>query len=138
MGKKLNEKFLEKYIELDKLCADKFGASSGITEYINKLNNTRLAPGRDEAHSRLIRYRSIRNKLAHEVGALKKLNDITKADLKWICKFTKSVIKGRDPISEYLKSSSGKSKGGAKTVFTIAAIAVFLIALALVYLFVIK
>ena len=36
MGKRLNERFLASYIELDKDCCEKFGtATGGVTEYIN-------------------------------------------------------------------------------------------------------
>ena len=104
MGRRLNERFLSSYIELDKKCCEKFGvATGGITEYINRLNNARFAPGREEALPRLVKYRNLRNKLAHEVGSLRKMNDVTKADIQWVRKFDRDVTKRRDPISSYLK-----------------------------------
>ncbi len=104
IGRKLNERFLASYIELDKDCCEKFGVSSGgVTEYINRLNNARFAPGREEALPRLVRYRNIRNKMAHEVGSLRKMNDVVKADITWIRKFNRDLAKRRDPISAYLK-----------------------------------
>ena len=104
MGRRLNERFLSSYIELDKSCCEKFGvATGGITEYINRLNNARFAPGREEALPRLVKYRNIRNKMAHEVGSLRKMNDVTKTDIAWIKKFNRDVTKRRDPISAYLK-----------------------------------
>jgi hypothetical protein len=104
MGRRLNERFLSSYIELDKNCCEKFGvATGGITEYINRLNNARFAPGREEALPRLVKYRNIRNRMAHEVGSLRKMNDVTKADITWIKKFDKDVARRRDPISSYLK-----------------------------------
>jgi hypothetical protein len=104
MGRRLNESFLASYIALDKDCCDKFGITNGgVTEYINRLNNARFAPGREEALPRLVRYRNLRNKMAHEVGSLRKSGEVTKADVKWIRKFDKDISKRRDPISSYLK-----------------------------------
>ena len=104
IGRRLNGRFLSSYIELDKNCCDKFGVSAGgVTEYINRLGNARFAPGREEALPRLVRYRNIRNKMAHEQGALRKTNEVTKADLKWIREFDKDITKRRDPISKYLR-----------------------------------
>ena len=104
MGKRLNERFLASYIELDKDCCEKFGvAAGGVTEYINRLNNARFAPNREEVLPRLVRYRNLRNKMAHEIGSLRKLNEVTKADITWIRKFDKDITKKKDPISSYLK-----------------------------------
>ena len=106
MGKKINEVFLSEYIELDKDCCEKFGLSTGgITEYINRLNNARFAPGRDDVLPRLVRYRNIRNKMAHESEALTKSEEITKADVKWIRSFDKNLVKKKDPISAYLRKA---------------------------------
>ena len=104
IGRRLNERFLTSYIELDRNCCEKFGVKvGGVTEYINRLNDARFAPGREEALPRLVKYRNIRNKMAHELGSLRKMNDVTKADLKWIRGFDKDITKRRDPISKYLR-----------------------------------
>ena len=104
MGKRLNEHFLASYITLDKDCCEKFGvATGGVTEYINRLNNARFAPGREDALPRLVRYRNIRNKMAHEIGSLTRANEVTKSDVAWLRKFDKDIIKRKDPISAYLK-----------------------------------
>ena len=104
--KKINEAFLAGYIELDKDCCEKFGVSTGgITEYINRLNNARFAPGRDEVLPRLVRYRNTRNKFAHELSALRKTDEVTKVDVKWLRSFNKDIIKKRDPISLYLRKA---------------------------------
>lgn len=106
IGRRLNERFLASYIELDRNCCEKFGVSvGGVTEYINRLNNARFAPGREEALPRLVKYRNIRNKMAHELGMLRKTSDVTKADNKWIRSFNKDITKRRDPISKYLKKA---------------------------------
>lgn len=104
MGKRLNEHFLASYITLDKDCCEKFGvATGGVTEYINRLNNARFAPGREDALPRLVRYRNIRNKMAHEIGSLRRTSEVTKADISWLRKFDRDIIRRKDPISAYLK-----------------------------------
>ncbi len=106
VGKRLNHNFLEVYKELDRDCCEKFGVTSGgITEYINRLNNARFAPERDDVLPRLVRYRNIRNKFAHDVGSIRKSDEISKADVKWVRGFNKDLIKKRDPISTYLRKA---------------------------------
>ena len=106
MGKRLNHNFLEVYKELDRDCCEKFGVTSGgVTEYINRLNNARFAPERDDVLPRLVRYRNIRNKFAHDVGSIRKSDEISKADIKWVRGFNKDLIKKRDPISTYLRKA---------------------------------
>lgn len=104
--KKINEAFYAGYIELDRDCCEKFGVSSGgVTEYINRLNNARFAPGRDDVLPRLVRYRNLRNRFAHEADSLRKTDEITKVDVKWLRSFDKDVIKKKDPISLYLRKA---------------------------------
>jgi hypothetical protein len=104
--KKLNEQFLEAYIGMDKVCCRRFGVSNGgVTEYINRLINVKLVAGRDEALSRLVRYRNLRNRIAHESHALESMADITKGDLYWIDSFTKLLEYQNDPYCNYLKKT---------------------------------
>ena len=104
MSKRLNERFLKSFLELDRLCCEKFGvATGGVTEYINRINNARFAPGREDALPRLVRYRNIRNKMAHDVGSLRRSTDVSKVDVRWIKKFIRDIARRRDPISSYLK-----------------------------------
>ena len=106
MSKKSNVNFLNRFLELDKLCCEKFGIlSGGVTEYITRLNNARFAPNRDEVLPRLSRYRNLRNRFAHEPGAIKKTEDISKEDIKWLRRFRRDVQKKRDPISKYLRKA---------------------------------
>ncbi len=101
---KLNEQFLNAYIKVDAACGEKLGLTSGgATEYINRLINTRFAPGRDEVLPRLIKYRNVRNKIAHEENALSNLDEVDKQDIKWLSAFDKSLQKKKDPISIYLR-----------------------------------
>ena len=106
MGRRMNERFLMNYLEVEKYCCDKFGVTTGgITEYINRLNNARFAPGRDDVLPRLVRYRNLRNKFAHEVGALRRADDVAKGDITWLRAFHRDLKKKRDPISVYLKKA---------------------------------
>jgi hypothetical protein len=106
LGKRLNHSFLEVYKELDRDCCEKFGVTTGgVTEYVNRLNNARFAPDRDDVLPRLVRYRNIRNKFAHDVGAIRKSDEISKADIKWVRGFNKDILKKRDPISVYLRKA---------------------------------
>lgn len=139
MGKRINESFISKYAELEKNCCIRFGvASGGVTEYINRLNNARFAPGREEVLPRLVRYRNLRNKIAHEVGALRKINEIKKEDITWLKKFNKDVLKKRDPIATYLRNARRYARWRrVKNYVTIGAfsiLAIIIIVLTVVYL----
>ena len=105
MSKRLNENFLKSFLELDRLCCEKFGvATGGVTEYINRLNNARFAPDRDTVLPKLVKYRNIRNLFAHEPGAIRKSDEVTKEDLNWLLHFRRDVIKKRD--TKNLKSEA--------------------------------
>ena len=111
MSSKYNSGFLNSYIELDKICCHKFGiVTGGITEYVNRLINAKYAPDREQVLPRLVRYRNIRNRIAHEAGALQNLDEITKADVRWISEFIDDIEKKRDPISLYLRKARKYAK----------------------------
>ncbi len=102
MSNKTNLSFFNAYIQLDKTCADRLGIKqNGLSTYMNKLVDMRFAPGRSEVLPRLIKYRNYRNKIAHEMNAMSDAGDVTKSDIRWIRKFTKSVAKKKDPVSRY-------------------------------------
>ncbi len=104
--KKLNQSFLTTYEQFDKICCEKFGiAAGGATEYINRLNNARFAPNRDEVLPRLVNYRNIRNRFASDAAAVKKSDDLNKDDLTWLRSFIRDLQKQKDPISAYLKKA---------------------------------
>ena len=110
MGKKLNVRFMEEYIKLDAACCFKFGIkANGVSEYISRLYNTRLAPGRDGVLEQLVKYRSIRNRLAHEEGAMSQTSELNKKDVRWVKKFTRIVKRSTDPISTYLKRAKSRA-----------------------------
>ena len=131
LGKRINEAYLAAYIELDRITSEKFGVSAGgVTEYINRLNNARFAPGREEALPRLVRYRNLRNKLAHEAGAIRRMNEITKADVKWIRAFIKALTKRKDPISAYLRKARRYAK--RRKIYKIVTLCAFILLLLII------
>ena len=102
MSNKINMSFFKAYIDLDKTCAEQLGVDrNGVTAYINSLVELRFAPDRSEVLPRLIKYRKMRNIIAHEDGAIDELDELTKDDVKWLTHFAKSVSTKRDPISRY-------------------------------------
>lgn len=106
MSKKNNEKFIKTYEEVDRVCCEKFGTQGGGVEaYINKLNNARFAPGRDEVLQRLANYKNIRSNFASTPALVRRSSDITKEDIKWLAGFAKNVSKKKDPISVYLRKA---------------------------------
>lgn len=101
--KKINEKFLAVYEEIDKECGAKFGvAEGGFAEYINRLNNARYAPDRDEVLPKLVKYKNAKGTLD---ASVKKDADIAKEDVKWLTDFAKKLSKKKDPVSVYLKKA---------------------------------
>lgn len=102
MSNKINMTFFKSYLELDEECNKLLGISKGgVSAYIGRLVELRFAPERSEVLPKLIKYRKIRNTIAHEVDAFEDLDEITKEDIKWIGRFTKSVSSKRDPVSRY-------------------------------------
>ena len=139
MGKRINEKFLASYMQLDKDCCDKFGVTTGgVTEYINRLNNARFAPGRDDVLPRLVRYRNLRNKFSHEIGALRRVDEITKIDVHWINTFNRDLMRKRDPISAYLKKARRYVRRRKLRRFAYGAAAVLIIGLGIALYFALR
>lgn len=125
---KINQAFLGSYLELDRACADKLDVKSGITEYIKKITDNRFIPGREDALHRLVKYRSIRNRIAHEPGAIKNIDTVSKTDIAWLKSFLKQVKRSRDPLSLYLKAASKRAARGAlKRTLILAAFAAVII-----------
>lgn len=121
MSKKRNTEFLEAYVAFETICCEKFGMrSGGATEYINILIKEHGAPKRDTVLPKLVNYRNIRNRMAHEEGALSKIKEIDASDVRWLEKFAKSVSRQKDPVSVYIERTSKKSKlSGLLTAITV-------------------
>ncbi len=124
---KTNEKFLEKFISLESRLAKKLNVNTaGVSGYIDRLTNAKGAPDRDETLSQLIHFRSLRNRLVHQDGALRTLNEISKADVKWLTKFEKKVNKNRDPLS--LHGKNAKNNRRRKLLLFLFVLALFIVA----------
>ena len=133
MGRRLNAKFYNEYLALDALLASKLGlARGGVTEYINRLGANASVGGRDATLKKLVHYRGIRNKMAHEADALRRLEGVTGEDIKWVKTFAKEVKRGRDPLSRYLKKPKKSPVG------LIAAVLIILAVIAAVVIFIFK
>lgn len=99
---KINMLFFNAYLELDKVCAQMLDIKrGGVSAYINRLVELRFAPDRNEVLPKLLRYRKLRNVIAHEENAFADLSEITRADVKWLNRFAKSVTRRLDPVSRY-------------------------------------
>ena len=136
--KKLNQSFLNLYEQFDKICCEKFGITTGgATEYINRLNNARFAPNRDEILPKLVNYRNIRNRFAADEALIKKADELTKEDITWLRNFVKDLQKQKDPISAYLKKARAfaRRRKFGKVMLTIGIIAVLAAAAAAAYFF---
>ena len=124
---KINMSFFNAYLELDKACANLLEVSrGGVSAYINKLAEFRFAPERSEVLPKLIQYRKLRNIIAHEEGAFVELDEIIKADIKWLNHFTYLVNKKRDPISRYERKAQRYAIWRRVRVFLIALLFLFL------------
>ena len=103
---KINMSFFNAYLELDKVCAQMLDIKrGGVSAYINRLVELRFAPDRNEVLPKLLRYRKLRNVIAHEENAFADLSEITKADVKWLIRFSKSITRRTDPVSKYERKS---------------------------------
>lgn len=130
--KKINEKFLALYQEIEKECGAKFGvAEGGFAEYINRLNNARYAPDRDEVLPRLVKYKNAKGTLDSSV---KKDADLAKEDIKWLADFSKKLSKKKDPVSVYLKKARSFARRRRTRKVVLALVAVALVAVAAILL----
>ena len=129
VSKKFNEKFIKAYEEVDKVCCEKFGAqTAGVEVYINKLNNARFAPGRDEVLQRLANYKNLKSNFENTPALVRKSSDVVADDIKWLNGFAKALTKKKDPISVYLRKARNfarrrKIRNVVITLIVIAAIA---------------
>ena len=107
MSKRRNEKFVDAFIALDRACCDKFGiGAGGVTEYIKRLDHAHRADKREIVLPTLVRYRNLRNRFAYEPNLVKKSNDVNGKDIKWMKKFTKSILKNKDTLAVYVKKTA--------------------------------
>ncbi len=127
MGKSKNISFMESYILLER-AADQLmkRKGGGISAYISALERQKLNTGAADTLKFLKKCRIVRNKLAHDPGALKSNSEISKSETKRIKKLTTAMKSEKDPLSKLLK----KKKAGAFKlklviiIMTVAALAI--------------
>ena len=47
----------------------------------------------------------MRNRFAHEINAIRRVDEIAKVDVSWLRAFNRDVVRKRDPISAYLRKA---------------------------------
>lgn len=95
--------FLEAFKHLDKLCRELYPVGKGVTSYIEDMKQTsvlfsRQIPGWDSDLEQLVRFRHMRNQLAHEVGTLNVCIS-TPEDAAWLEAFCRRILNQSDPIA---------------------------------------
>lgn len=133
MRRSKNLGFMEEYILLEAAANKLMGRNGGgLSRYIAELEHQDLDTGAADTVKLLKKCRAVRNKLAHDPGALRGNSEITKSDIKKIKKLTSLMKKKRDPLSLRLKS---KKKRAAKIKLAILAVAVISLVLAALILY---
>ncbi len=128
MSKGTNVKFIEKYIILENAANVLMNKkSSGVSAYISELESLTLDADAKKTLKLLKKCRFVRNKLAHDPGALKSNDEITNDDVRFIKKLTSDIQRRRDPLSRLLnKAPSSAAK--IKAIISLAAVAAVIIA----------
>ena len=111
---KLNYILFEEFKHLDKLCGELYGEQQGVTHYIDDM---REVPERDYRHipnwkadlEQLVRFRHIRNYLAHTEGAFDK-EACTEEDIEWSQDFCQRILKQSDPLALLYQYREAKQK----------------------------
>lgn len=131
--RRLTEQFLKRYNAVETDCAHKFNKTPGaLTEYIERLNNARYAPRRDETLPALVRYRNLRNRIVSDPDAFKNEGELDKSDLAWLSDFDRLLQKQKDPLSVYFKKAHSyeRRRKSRSTVIFLGIIFLLLCALA--------
>ena len=100
MSRSKNVSFMESYISLENAADAATGKKGGgVSAYIMELERQKLNTGAKETLKNLKKYRSIRNKLAHDSGALKHSTEIRSSDIRAVKKLTSKIKSFTDPLS---------------------------------------
>ena len=96
----IENKFFEKYKELDSLCKDVLNSNLGVTQYISEMEKT-SGRGRyyveswDYDYKMLKHVRWVRNNIAHNNGS----SECSENDIKYVKDFYKRIMQQKDPFS---------------------------------------
>ena len=106
---KLNERLVESFGELEKMCNFVFDDIHGVTCYINKLGERTLSKDDREILKTLKSIRHKRNQLSHgETPFSEECAD--EEDIEFLEEFMKSITKGTDPLKLYFGGKSSSSE----------------------------
>ena len=134
MGKSRNIDFMQKYMLLEKEANELMGVKhGGVSAYIAALEEKNGAPGVKEALKMLKKCRHVRNCLAHDPGALKTNDEITRIDVAFIKSLTGDIKRQKDPLSKAMNKRAKSS--GVKPVFAASLIIAVAAAVGAVILF---
>ena len=106
---KLNEKLVESFGELEKMCNFVFDDIHGVSCYINKLGEETLSKADREILKKLKAVRHKRNQLSH--GEVLFSDECAcEEDIEFLEDFMKSITKGADPLKLYFPDKKSRSK----------------------------
>lgn len=133
--KKRDIDFFERYKKLDVFIGDMFSCNNGVSEYINKMEQTSFSLQKkvktwDSDYKTLKHLRWVRNKIAHETGVGTETFS-TKEDIDDVSDFYNRVLNRKDPLSivnKGLKKGSKKRKSCYGIVLASIILAIILIA----------
>lgn len=104
--------FLERYKRLDNLLKDALDTQTGVTSYIEHMDNIKYAsysiPNFNDDYKALKKYRHIRNQIVHDNNASEALLT-NNNDLAWLNNFYQRVLSSNDPLSLYRKNIKQKA-----------------------------
>jgi len=99
MKSKINRNFFHSYLELEEALNRLLGVErGGVSAYIDALDSL-SSQDASEIRRRLVRYRRIRNRLAHEADAFGTISEISPNDVKWLASFKRLAATKKDPLS---------------------------------------
>lgn len=111
---KLNYTFFEEFKRLEKICKDIYNSNTGVTDYINDMKSV---PKNECLHIKnfesdlnsLIRFRHIRNHLAHSEGGFDE-EICTQKDIETIREFYYRILTSNDPMALAYKNKKQPEK----------------------------
>ena len=109
----LNLCFYEAYTRLDKLCAESYQTTKGITRYIECMRSiypkvSAGVPNWQEDLRKLVTLRHIRNHMSHNPGALRE-DSCGREDVAWLARFYERMLSGTDPLSLLRKNIAAEA-----------------------------
>ena len=106
----MNEKLVESFGELEKMCNFVFDDIHGVTCYINKLGEGTLSKSDREILKKLKSVRHKRNQLSHGEASFSEMC-AEEEDIEFLEDFMKSITKGTDPLRLYFARKSSSQTG---------------------------